>query len=119
MILHANGEIPSAAKSFWKCLMIRLAVVVLLVTVAGLSTLAKDGQYGPRTSPERHVSLSTKMNVAAPVVFNRQPSQPVVHAVPAPPPVRAASAQDFEDPLIEKIGWSVSMQHRSPPFSLA
>jgi len=99
--------------------MIRLAVVVLLVTVAGLSTLAKDGQYGPRTSPERLVSLSTKMNVAAPVAFNRQPRQPVVHLVPPPPPVRAARAKDFEDPLIEKIGWSVSMQHRSPPFSLA
>ena len=34
---------------------------LLLILVAGLSTLAKNGQYFPKTTPAHNVSISTKM----------------------------------------------------------
>ena len=49
----------SLSRDIW----LRVAVVMLLVAVAGLSTLAKNIQYFPKTSPTHYVSSSTKMKV--------------------------------------------------------
>jgi len=90
------------------------AVIVLLFAVAGLSTLAKDGLYFPRTSIARHTSDSTKMMTSHASVVFRCEEQAVAKACPPPPardalPILAATAPARE------IGVVVSMQHRSPP----
>jgi hypothetical protein len=95
-------------------------VLLLLVTVVGLSTLAKSGQYFPRTNPVRHVSLSIKMNVAhAPVVILGEKLVPVARVAPPRPTLRVTRLEQFEVAPAQRISVTVSMQHRSPPPSLA
>jgi len=97
---------------------LRAAVVILLVTVAGLSTLAKNSQYFPKTNPAQHLSISTKMNVAhAPAVLPGDRLQ--VARISPPPSIQASRLEQFETAPIGQIGIAVSKQHRSPPVSLA
>jgi hypothetical protein len=95
-------------------------VLLLLVAVAGLSTLAKDGQYFPSTNPVCHASLSTKMKVAhAPVVISGDELQPIARVVPPLPADRVTRLEQFEVAPVQRISVAVSMQHRSPPPSLS
>ena len=92
---------------------------MLLLALAGLSTLAKNGQYFSRTSPARHVSLSAKMNLTnAPPVINRAPLEPVAKFIPSLPAIRAVRSERMSTPAIQRVCFAVSMQHRSPPLSL-
>jgi len=99
----------------------RTAVIfLLLIAVSALSTLAKDGQYFPRTNPARHASLSTKMKVAkAPVIFAGDVLRLVARIVPPQPIFQVTRLEQFEITPIRSISVTVSMQHRSPPLSLA
>jgi len=89
---------------------------MLLLALAGFSTLAKNGLYFSKTSPARHISLSAKMNVAsaAPVV-GRTPLEPAIKFVPSPPAIRFVRAERMSTPVVHWICLAVSMQHRSPP----
>ena len=101
---------------FLTVLATKTAIVVLLFTVAGLATLAKNGQYYPQSNPARNVSISTKMNVAhAPVQLDVEPSRPTARLAPPQPPLRAPQASYAEVAPTPPIGVRVSMQHRSPP----
>ncbi|MGH9691813.1 MAG: hypothetical protein ACRD4C_12170 [Candidatus Acidiferrales bacterium] len=101
-------------------LLTRATILVLLFSVAGLATLAKNGQYFPKTNPARYVSISTKMNVAhSPVLSAGEPLQPVVASFPPQPATRASRVQPSLVPLVERISIRISMQHRSPPLFLA
>lgn len=90
-------------------------VIVLLFSVAALSTLAKDGLYFPRTSIARHTSDSTKMmprHASAVFLCEREavakshPLRPVPQTLPLLPAIAPTN----------QIGIVVSMQHRSPPL---
>jgi hypothetical protein len=97
-----------------------ILIFLLLLAVAGLSTAAKRGQYYPGSSPDRHVSISTKMNVShAPVVVAGDQQRPDVRLAPPPPVIPATRFEHSEAPSVERIGVTVSMQHRSPPYFLA
>jgi hypothetical protein len=98
----------------------RLAIVLLLLGLAGLATAAKEGQYYPSTTAARHVSLSTKMNVThAPVVFSRGPLENVARLV-ASKPRPAIGRRIKPDPLpMASVGLTVCLQHRSPPAVLS
>ncbi|HVB59449.1 MAG TPA: hypothetical protein VNE63_23835 [Candidatus Acidoferrales bacterium] len=101
-------------------LLARATILILLFSVAGLATLAKDGQYFPKTNPARYVSISTKMNVAlSPVLSAGEPLQPVVASFPPQPAMRVNRVEIPQAPPIERIGVRVAMQHRSPPLFLA
>jgi hypothetical protein len=122
---HVKNEMQprcqSVNRNFSPRIFVRIALVLLLlVAVASLSTLAKDGQYFPRTNPVRHVSLSTAMNVAhPPVVIAGDRLQSVARVAPPPPAVRVTRLEQFETAPVQRISVTVSMQHRSPPSSLA
>jgi len=96
----------------------RGAILLLLLALAGLSTLAKNGQYFSRATSARHISLSAKMNLANAVpIISRAPLQPVVKFVPSQPVVRASrAAERMSTPATERVCLAVSMQHRSPPL---
>ena len=95
-------------------------VLLLLVAVVGLSTLAKNGQYLPKSDPVRHVFLSIKMDVAhASVVVLSDGLEPVARVAPPRPAVRVNGLEQFEATPVRRISVTVSMQHRSPPPSLA
>jgi hypothetical protein len=111
----------SASRYFSPRVFARCALVLLLlVAVAALSTLAKDGQYFASTNPVRHASLSTKMKVAhAPVVISGDELQPIARVVPPLPAARVTRLEQFEVAPVQRISVAVSMQHRSPPPSLS
>lgn len=95
-------------------------VLLLLIAVVGLYTLAKNGQYFPKTNPVRYVSLSIKMNVAhAPVVIAGDKLQLIARVAPPRLVLRVSRLEQFEATPVQRIGVTVSMQHRSPPSPLA
>ena len=101
---------------------IRVSVVFLLILVAGLATLAKNGQYFPKTTPAHCISMSTKMNVAhAPaIVAGDRVEQFAKLSQPQPLPlIRRTRLERLTTVLMPQIGVTVSRQHRSPPFSIA
>lgn len=100
----------------WRRVAVRIVVSLLLFTVAGLSTMAKDGKYYPNKKSAQHVSLSTKMDMVSPsIVLDRGPQQWVIDLVQSRPRVCLARIVDFAAPRIESVGVVVSMQLRSPP----
>lgn len=108
--------IQAERKAAWAHSLCRASVVLLLLTVAGLSAAAKDGKYYPRTSPVRYLSVSTEMNAAAvPVVFDREPQSMAMTFVPYHPILPMVRRDEPADPLIQRVGLTVSMRHRSPP----
>jgi hypothetical protein len=109
-----GGAKPGASSPTW----MRVCVVLLLISVAGLSTVAKDGQYFPKTNPARFLSMSTKMNLThAPIVLDGARTQPVVRIAPPLPSVRITRIERSEPVPVQRISVRVSLQHRSPPVS--
>ncbi len=98
----------------------RLTVLVLLFTVTGLFTLAKNGQYYPKSNPARDVSVTIKMNVVhSSAQVAEEPLEPVARLFLPQPPVPIFRVQVNEPLLIPPIGVVVSMRFRSPPSYLA
>ena len=58
-----SGALDSSMRARGRMICNRLAVLLLLVGLAGLATTAKDGQYHRASNIEHQSSLSTKMNV--------------------------------------------------------
>jgi hypothetical protein len=121
--LSTCGLAPGCAPALLRrlCVMLnKLAIVLLLVGLAGLATLAKDGQYYPNPNPARQVSLSTKMNLDhVPVVLSRTPLEKVSQTVAAKPRPIMRRPVEPEPPLIEPLAVTLSLQHRSPPTCLS
>ena len=104
----------------WSALCGRAVIVMLLFTVAGLATFAKNGQYYPKSNPAQHVSISIKMNVVhSSAQVAEEPLQPVARLFLPQPPIRIYRVRVEEPPLALPIGVVVSMQFRSPPSYLA
>jgi hypothetical protein len=98
----------------------RLTVLLLLFTVTGLFTLAKNGQYYPKSNPARNVSVTIKMNVVhSSAQVAEEPLQPVARFFLPQPPVPIYRVLVKESPLIVPIGVVVSTRFRSPPSYLA
>ncbi|MGB0034344.1 MAG: hypothetical protein WBP79_02590 [Candidatus Acidiferrales bacterium] len=92
---------------------------MLLLAVAGLSTVAKNSQYFPKSSPARFINIASKMKAAqSPVVVDRQPLEPVAKVDRTRPIYRVFRQDEPETPLMQLIGLVVSLQHRSPPVPL-
>jgi hypothetical protein len=92
------------------------AIILLLFAVAGLSTLAKNSQYFPKSNPTHYVSIANKMKAAAsPILLERAPLYPTMKV--APPQPRAPKKHEIEEVALPSpsIGVTVSIQHRSPP----
>jgi hypothetical protein len=93
-------------------------VVLLLFAVAGLSTLAKNSQYFPKSNPAHYVNASNKMKAAPSAdVLERAPLYPIAKVVlPQPCAPRNHGVEEISLPS-PSIGVTVSIQHRSPPPS--
>jgi hypothetical protein len=94
----------------------KASILTLLIALVGLSILAKQAQYYPRTNPVRHISTSTKMNVPqTATVIAREPQQPVAKVIPPQLQPRAAKIAAPELTCVPWIHLTLSLQHRSPP----
>src|SRR5947209_5085996 len=90
-------------------------LLVLLLTVATLSTAAKMSWYLPQSDAGHNLTAAVKMKVAhSPIIVEGLPLQPVVKVTPPLPEVRTSRSAEPE-PQIPSIGVTVSLQHRSPP----
>jgi hypothetical protein len=99
---------------------LRVGMVLLLMAVAGLSTSAKTSQYNPSRSGSDHfLNISTKMKVSHLSVAVEQPSVVRVTRFIPPQPQIKTQVADLNVAEIPSIAISLSIQHRSPPPSLA
>jgi hypothetical protein len=105
---------------------IRIAVVMLLASLAGFSTLAKTTQYLPKSNPARFLSIASKMKAdCLPVTLKAPAPQPRSQAIalmillPTEPIVRHSNPEDCDTRFIEHLGIAVSVRHRAPPVFLA
>jgi hypothetical protein len=95
---------------------VRLAIVFLLVAIAGFSTLAKNSQYYSRSNPAHFLNISSKMKVSqAPAVLDREPLQLVARIAVPLRPVQVCRVVEQEVPEVRSIGIMLTLQHRSPP----
>ena len=95
------------------------AILLLLLTVPGLSTLAKHSWYLPASNPTHFLTAASKMRVVRPTALpDRSSLQAIAVAVlPQPPvPIVYCVAPESAPP---RSGVPVSPQLRSPPVSLA
>ncbi|HTU33176.1 MAG TPA: hypothetical protein VMF66_05175 [Candidatus Acidoferrum sp.] len=91
-------------------------ILFLLVAVAGLATIAKDGQCYRGSNPVHQYSLSTKMvDAQTPVVPGSSPLQAVARVVASKPrPTRRMRIDNVPLPA-QPVGLQLSFSHRSPP----
>lgn len=98
----------------------KLAIVLLLIGLAGLATAAKNGQYYPKTNPARLVSISTKMNVTHALVLPSSGVLETVTRIVMPKPRAILVRRTEPEPLpAESVGLAASLQLRSPPAVLS
>ena len=107
-------------KTVWTALLAKAVVLVLLFSVAGLATLAKNGQYYPKSNPANQVSISTKMNLAhAPAHLAKDHLQPAALSARLRPALQICRMASISAPRMLRAGLTVLMQDRSPPVARA
>jgi hypothetical protein len=100
-------------------ILIKTTAFLLLFGVAGLSTLAKQGKYLPKSSPLRHYAKATKMEqVHHPVDFFPVPAQPASRILP-PQPEFSTTPLVWLGLALRPTGLTISFENRAPPSSLA
>ena len=102
-----------------KRLLVRAAVLLLLFAVAGLSTVAKNSRFLPKSYHARYLSKASKMDVVSPITCDRPSLKPAAEFVPPKPTFHVTQWIQPETTPLRQIGLTVSLQHRSPPPSLA
>jgi hypothetical protein len=112
-------EQPTVNRS--RNVLVRLATIALLLVVAGFITHAKTCWYYSPSNPVHYLSIASKAKVAhAPADFGyERPWLPVIRSVQAPPVTHSRRPDENEILPIQRISITISLQHRSPPASLA
>ena len=99
---------------------LKVGVLLLLVAIAGFSTLAKNSQYLSKSNPAHYINISSKMKItASPAVVDHVPLRHDARFVAPQPQVRLHRVEREEFPPLPSIAVTVSLQHRSPPVFLA
>lgn len=100
-------------------LLVKVVIPLLLVAVAGLATVAKNGQYFPKQSAPYDVSISTKMNVAhSPAPLSGDCLQAAAILLLAPSGAVRVEKSPVA-PVVVRMFLTDCEHHRAPPFSLA
>ena len=123
--IHAcplNSGSPTVQIKSYKIVPIQIAVVALLVFLAGFSTLAKNVQYLPKSNPAHYLSIASKMKadsdctVAQIKLQHTQPSSRLVIPEAALP---VFTFDPREAPFAQQISLIVCLQYRAPPITLS
>jgi len=116
---HPQDVVLAPSTRSRKSLLTKVVICALLFAVAGLATMAKNGQYFPETSSAHYVSISTKMNVVhSSVQFTVDDLHPVTRLFSLQPPMRAKRVeQSTISPLIIQLCLTDSKPLRAPPSS--
>jgi hypothetical protein len=120
MKIDLQHEGPLGQRASDRRLGLKVGVLLLLVAIAGFSTLAKNSQYLSRSNPAHYINISSKMKVtASPAVVDHAPLRHDARFVAPQPQVRLHRVEREEIPPLPSIALTVSLQHRSPPVFLA
>src|ERR1700739_3655226 len=101
-----------------KTTLVRVVVLVLLVFLAGLSTLAKNVKYLPKSNPARYLSIACKMKASsdcfpAPV---KPPFAQPSWCLLVPERVDFVYNSDpVEAPPVQRVSLLSCLRHRGPP----
>ena len=119
MKLNKHSGILVCGGRFRTGFLAKFVIFTLLLSVAGLATLAKNGQYFPKASVVHHVSISTKMNVVHfPAYFAGDHLKPVT--ILMAPPMPANREENLSaPPLLLRVCLRDFKQRRAPPPPLA
>lgn len=99
---------------------VRAAACLLVLAVAGLSSLAKGSKYLPKSHPLHHFSKLTKMEVVE-LSVHYAPAlaiHPGNKLAPRDPDVFAVPLEEPGQIILPLNGVTVSFQDRAPPFFL-
>lgn len=116
MAPDSNSDTLATQAPRARLLHFRLAVLLLLVAIAGFSTAAKNSQYYSRSSPAHYLNISSKMKAnAAPVVIDRAPLQIVERLLAPVFELVSHPAVEDDIPPAASLAVTLTLQHRSPP----
>ena len=106
----------SACSERLRCLLKRLAIVLLLLAIPALSTLAKKSWYLPQADTAHYLNGAIKMKVShARLLADREPPLPIAQLVP--PPVQTRTIERAQPkPSVPSIRITAFPQYRPPPF---
>lgn len=117
-MLNESRNIPSGVQvPCTRLVHLRLAVLILLVAIAGFSTAAKNSQYYSRSHPAHYLSISSKMKMSAvPVTLDHAPLRLLERRIaPALETTRSRPAIQYDSPEVPALAITLTLQHRSPP----
>jgi hypothetical protein len=117
MMLESQPNPEAAQVQRKRLLYLRVAIVVLLIAIAGLVTLAKNTQYSHSHSNHVHyLNIASKMRVApAPAILNQTPLRLAARFVAPLYKVRASHVCEMEVIEVPSLSVTLNLQHRSPP----
>jgi hypothetical protein len=123
--MNAHAQNPGSATVQTKSLKtvpIQVAVVALLVFLAGFSTLAKNVQYLPKSNPAHYLSIASKMKANSDCTVAQLKLQPAQLSprLSIPDPVLVLSSlHSREASFVPRISLIACLQYRAPPITLS
>jgi hypothetical protein len=115
----ARFAVPRSAHSErLRCILKRIAIVLLLLAIPTLSTLAKKSWYLPQADTAHYLNGAIKMKVThARSLADWEPPLPAARL--APPPVQIITVRPAQPKTsVPLTGITAVPQHRPPPFAV-
>jgi hypothetical protein len=104
----------------FKRISVRTAVLLLLFAVAGLSVVARQGKYLPKSDPLHLIARAAKMQLLdQPVSFVPTVGCVASRTAPPQPEFFSTLLVRYESLILRQIGLEFSFLRRAPPFLLA
>jgi hypothetical protein len=117
-----NSGSPTVQTKSLKIVPVQVAVVTLLVFLAGFSTLAKNVQYLPKSNPAHYLSIASKMKANSDCTITQlklQPTQQSSQLVIPEAVIPVFTFDPREAPFVQQISLIVSLRYRAPPITLS
>jgi hypothetical protein len=117
-----NSGSPTVQTKSLKIVPVQVAVVTLLVFLAGFSTLAKNVQYLPKSNPAYYLSIASKMKANSDCTITQlklQPTQQSSQLVIPEAVIPVFTFDPREAPFVQRISLIVSLRYRAPPITLS
>jgi len=117
-----NSGSPTVQTKSLKIVPVQVAVVTLLVFLAGFSTLAKNVQYLPKSNPAHYLSIASKMKANSDCTITQlklQPTQQSSQLVIPEAVIPVFTFDPGEAPFVQRISLIVSLRYRAPPITLS
>jgi hypothetical protein len=96
----------------------RVLALLLLISVPGLSTLAKIHWYLPQSNQGHYLTTATKMKVAYAPTVKARFLESVSRLAVSTQPESAAFSEERQDIFVPRMPFTVLLLHRPPPLRI-